>query len=74
MARHTPCGCTNAPFLAKSINPEVAEMKDINCREFAILAILAVAVLGMGVYPEPFVAVVQQAAQDLIAQVAQSKI
>ncbi|SSY70236.1 NADH-quinone oxidoreductase subunit M [Alysiella crassa] len=55
-------------------NPEVAEMKDINCREFAILAILAVAVLGMGVYPEPFVAVVQQAAQDLIAQVAQSKI
>ena len=32
-------------------NPHVAEMKDINCREFAILAILAVAVLGMGLYP-----------------------
>lgn len=28
-------------------NPHVAEMKDINCREFAILAVLAVAVLGM---------------------------
>lgn len=55
-------------------NPEVHEMKDINYREFAILAILAVAVLGMGLYPQAFMAVVSQAAQDLIAQVAQSKI
>ncbi len=55
-------------------NPEVKEMKDINCREFAILAILAVAVLGMGLYPEAFIAVVHQAADNLIAQVAQSKI
>lgn len=52
----------------------VRELKDINCREFAILAILAVAVLGMGLYPEPFVAVVHEAANDLIAHVAQSKI
>ena len=55
-------------------NPHVAEMKDINRREFAILAILAAAVLGMGLWPEPFIAVVHQAANDLIAHVAQSKI
>ncbi|EGZ49939.1 NADH-quinone oxidoreductase subunit M [Neisseria wadsworthii] len=55
-------------------NPEVKEMKDINCREFAILAILAVAVLGMGLWPQPFIEVVHQAANDLIVQVAQSKI
>ncbi|MDO5356389.1 MAG: NADH-quinone oxidoreductase subunit M [Conchiformibius sp.] len=55
-------------------NSEVREMKDVNCREFLILAVLALAVLGMGLYPEPFVAVVRQAAQDLIVQVAQSKI
>lgn len=55
-------------------NPEVKEMKDVNCREFAILAILAFAVLGMGLYPEPFIAVIHQAANDLIVQVAQSKI
>lgn len=55
-------------------NSHVAEMKDINCREFAILAILAAAVLGMGLYPEAFIAVVHQAADNLIAQVAQSKI
>lgn len=55
-------------------NPEVKEMKDINCREFAILAILAAAVLGMGLWPEPFIEVVHAAADNLIAQVAQSKI
>ena len=55
-------------------NPHVAEMKDINCREFAILAILAIAVLGMGLYPQAFIEVVHQAANDLIAHVAQSKI
>lgn len=55
-------------------NPHVAEMKDINCREFAILAVLAVAVLGMGLYPQAFIEVVHQAANDLIAHVAQSKI
>ena len=55
-------------------NPHVADMKDINCREFAILAILAVAVLGMGLYPQAFIEVVHQAANDLIAHVAQSKI
>lgn len=54
-------------------NPHVADMKDINCREFAILAVLAVAVLGMGLYPNAFIEVVHQAANDLIAQVAQSK-
>lgn len=55
-------------------NPYVAEMKDINCREFAILAVLAIAVLGMGLYPNAFIEVVHQAANDLIAHVAQSKI
>ena len=55
-------------------NPEVKEMKDINCREFAVLAILAVAVLGMGLWPQPFIEVIHQAANDLISHVAQSKI
>ena len=55
-------------------NPHVAEMKDINAREFLILAVLAATVLGMGLWPEPFIAVVHQAANDLITQVAQSKI
>ena len=55
-------------------NPAVKEMKDINAREFAILVILAVAVLGMGLLPEPFIAVIHQAADNLMAQIAHSKI
>lgn len=55
-------------------NEQVKEMQDINCREFTILAILALAVLGMGLYPNPVIEVIHQAANDLIVQVAQSKI
>ena len=55
-------------------HPAVKEMKDINAREFVILAILAVAVLGMGLLPEPFIAVIHQAADNLMAQIAHSKI
>ena len=55
-------------------HPAVKEMKDINAREFAISAILAVAVLGMGLLPEPFIAVIHQAADNLMAQIAHSKI
>ena len=55
-------------------HPAVKEMKDINAREFAILAILAVAVLGMGLLPEPFIAVIHQAADNLMAQIAHSKL
>jgi len=56
------------------LHPAVKEMKDINAREFVILAILAVAVLGMGLLPEPFIAVIHQAADNLMAQIAHSKI
>lgn len=55
-------------------NPAVKTMPDVNKREFLILAVLAVAVLGMGLYPEPVIAVIHQAANDLIVQAAQSKL
>ena len=55
-------------------NPEVEKLQDVNKREFFILAVLALAVLGFGLYPEPFIAVVHQAANDLIVQAAQSKL
>ncbi|GAB2937859.1 NADH-quinone oxidoreductase subunit M [Aquaspirillum soli] len=55
-------------------NSHVAEMEDVNKREFLILAILAVMVLGMGLYPEMFVKVMHVSVNDLIAHVAQSKL
>ncbi|MDF7675271.1 NADH-quinone oxidoreductase subunit M [Neisseriaceae bacterium ESL0693] len=55
-------------------NPEVAKLKDINKRELLIVVILAAVILGFGLYPQPFIAVVHQAANDLMIQAAQSKL
>ena len=55
-------------------NEHVAELKDINGREFLLLSILAVAVLGMGLYPEMFIAKMHASVNDLIAHVARAKI
>ena len=55
-------------------NPHVEEMSDVNAREILILAILAVCVLGMGLYPKPFTDVMHVSVVDLLAHVAQSKL
>lgn len=41
-------------YLGPVTNDNVKNLQDIGCREFLILAILAVAVLYMGLYPKPF--------------------
>jgi len=64
----------NEFMIHKNYIPEGKELKDINACEFVILAVLAVAVLGMGLLPEPFIAVIHQAADNLMAQIAHSKI
>ncbi len=55
-------------------NSHVADMKDVNKREFLILAILALMVLGMGLYPQAFISKMHFSVNDLIAHVAQSKL
>ncbi len=55
-------------------NEHVAEMKDINAREFLILAILALCVLGMGLYPLPFTEVMHASVDHLLKHVAISKL
>jgi NADH-quinone oxidoreductase subunit M len=55
-------------------NPEVAALTDINGREFLILALLAVCVLGMGLYPAPFTEVMHASVNDLLKHVAASKL
>lgn len=55
-------------------NSNVAEMEDVSPREFIILAILAVAVIVMGVYPHLFVAKIHTSVEQLINQVAFSKL
>ncbi len=55
-------------------NPHVAEMSDINRREFLILGILAIAVLAMGLYPYPFTDVMHASVDNLLKHVAVSKL
>ncbi|WP_298428770.1 NADH-quinone oxidoreductase subunit M [Ottowia sp.] len=55
-------------------NDDVRQLTDINGREFLMLALLAVAVLGMGLYPKPFTDVMDASVQNLLAHVAQSKL
>ena len=55
-------------------NSHVAEMDDVSKREFLILALLAIAVIVMGLYPNLFVGKMHASVAQLINQVAQSKI
>jgi NADH-quinone oxidoreductase subunit M len=55
-------------------NERVRELKDVNTREFAMLGILAVAVLAMGLYPKPFTDVMHVSVTELIRHVALSKL
>ncbi|OGB23005.1 MAG: NADH-quinone oxidoreductase subunit M [Burkholderiales bacterium RIFCSPLOWO2_02_FULL_57_36] len=54
-------------------NAQVAQLLDLNKREFLILGLLAIAVIGMGVYPAPFTDAMQISVADLLKHVALSK-
>mgnify|MGYP003449262065 CR=1 FL=1 len=55
-------------------NADVRALADINRREFTMLALLAAAVLWMGVYPKPFTDVMHASVTNLIRHVGQSKL
>ncbi len=55
-------------------NEHVAKLKDIGAREFLVLALLALAVLGMGLYPLPFTEVMHASVNGLLQHLAVSKL
>jgi len=55
-------------------NDNVAALKDLNAREFIVLAILAVSVLLVGLWPAPLVDMMNVTIEQLIEQVGQSKL
>src|SRR5512134_3329934 len=55
-------------------NDHVAKLQDINGREFLVLALLAAAVLWMGVYPAPFTEIMHASVNDLLKHIAVSKL
>ena len=56
------------------VNDHVRELADLSRREFWLLALLAVLVVAMGVYPKPLVDVMHTSVADLLAHVARSKL
>jgi NADH-quinone oxidoreductase subunit M len=61
-------------YLGSVGNDNVKALTDINSREFFVLAVLAVAVLFMGVYPKPFTDVMDPSVTELLRHVAISKL
>ncbi|MEJ7137755.1 NADH-quinone oxidoreductase subunit M [Amphibiibacter pelophylacis] len=61
-------------YLGDVKHKHVRELVDINGREFAILAVLAVATLYMGLYPKPFTDVMEPSVAQLLKHVATSKL
>jgi len=61
-------------YLGPVANGHVKALVDINAREFLVMALLAVAVLYMGVYPKPFTDVMDVSVAQLLKHVAISKL
>jgi len=61
-------------YLGPVANDHVKALEDINSREFLMLALLAIAVLAMGVFPKPFTDVMDVSVADLLKHVAISKL
>jgi len=55
-------------------NHHVAELQDINNREFLILGVLAVATIALGIWPQPLTDMTHATVNQLLAHLAQSKI
>jgi NADH-quinone oxidoreductase subunit M len=55
-------------------NHHVKDLQDINGREFVMLALLAGAVLWMGLYPKPFTEAMDMSVAELLQHVGTSKV
>jgi len=56
------------------VNSDVSTLSDINTREFFVLAVLAVAVLAVGVYPQPLIEVMHVSMVNLLEQALTTKL
>jgi NADH-quinone oxidoreductase subunit M len=61
-------------FYGEVANENVAALKDLNKREFLILAILAILVLAVGIYPEPLTNVTNATVNQLLTHLSHSKL
>jgi len=61
-------------YFGEVANSDVAELKDLDRREFAMLGVLAAAVLAMGIYPKPFTDVMHASVVQLLRHTTISKV
>jgi NADH-quinone oxidoreductase subunit M len=61
-------------YLGPVGNANVRALLDIGSREFFVMALLAIAVLYMGLYPRPFTDVMDASVAELLRHVALSKL
>jgi NADH-quinone oxidoreductase subunit M len=61
-------------YLGPVSNDNVKGLTDIDSREFLVMAVLAIAVLAMGLYPRPFTDVMDTSVAELLKHVAQTKL
>ncbi len=55
-------------------NRHVAELQDLNTREIVMLSLLAAAVLGLGVWPDPLTSVMDATANNLLQHIIVTKL
>lgn len=61
-------------FYGEVANEAVRALKDINSREFSIMAILALAVLVLGMWPAPLVEVLHASVENFLQHISVSKL
>ena len=61
-------------IFGKVTNPAVENLRDLDGREVTILALLAVLVLALGIYPKPFTDVMHASVSHLLAGVDRGKL
>ena len=61
-------------FYGEVANANVAELKDLNKREFLILGVLALLVLGFGLYPAPITEMTSASVNQLLSHLSHSKL
>ena len=61
-------------FYGEITNEQVAKLTDLDNREFLVMALLAIMVLILGVWPDPLLQVMHTSVENLIAHISISKL
>jgi len=61
-------------FYGEVANDSVRALKDINPREFSIMAILAIAILALGLWPAPLIDVLHASVENFLQHISVTKL